>query len=702
MIAPHRRFRLRYLMTAPIVAAVAMFGVASPSRAAPQPESLVATVWALDSESLELTGTSESARLDFTVPRGWIPAGPAQLVLPYTMGPMAFGTVSVAVNDDYVGGAVVDSAGSALTFDIDESFIEPGNNTLRIVSDIDLTIDRDCKDPNHPARRIKFSKFASITVPLDDTGNLTLGDVPAALLPLGNVEPRLEVHLVGDDVGPLASAAAVVVSALEDDAPIEVDVTVSRHRADAFNISVLDPAYPAIIVGMSADVDVDPSDDGSPIASIRRSPTGLAVLTVGGETPNNVISNAVALVSSDVSSTETSEDDPEERSLSFEELGYGDRTLSGPGRDSTVYGFDVPISAVPNGATIFVDARGSSSVELGGVGVVVNGERIGVAPFDEFGRSGESGLRIPREVLRPGRNLVRIDADFDERSPSCSAPPPMQSIEISATTQVDLEAGLEVVDLDLDDLPYVFRDRLDSGSLTIVLPSDPTTEELAIALQLADLLGADDRPARIAEAEELDDAGLAESHLVVMGAPERQPLIRVFAAEPESDLDPFAITTVAMDGSVVDTPVADADPAPAVVRFATRTQATGRVVLVLSGLDDDGAALAYRSLIDVELRPLLDGGAASIDENNDGVFVTPLVGGIPLVLDSTVDEPASQQTVLVDEPIDITLSDSFPAEGLGPEGTTLPDGPPLTLTLGALGLSTLAGAGYVRYRRREN
>jgi Bacterial cellulose synthase subunit len=631
---------VKHVPTTALVAVALMICGSVPATAAPSGPVGVppSPLWLFGTEPTEMAGRRPTASIDFTVPPGWAAPDGAALVVDYQINTTATATMTVEVNETQIDDLVLDAPGGTATIQVPANLILPGENSVRLAANIDLTISETCVDPTHPSRKFTLGASSHLSIPMAPVGVLALTDVPAALEPLGGVDRVVNVHLVGPFTGELASAAALVVSAVREAATPQVAISVASHSAVEFDETDLNPDRPSIVIGRLESlgssptylglhpVDLDTQEPG--LIAVTRGIAGGAVLTVSGSTDLAVEAAAQAFADParrtgfvGTQDTVAIENIPvagrpvERQTLA--DLDYPDRTLDGPGRASTTYGFDIPIDRISPGALVAVNAqRSSGSDQLEGVGVSVNGKRVGVVSFGADGRTTDEPIQVPSELLRPGRNVLKLDADFVGEPTDCAGSPPPQSVEVSAATTIDLDGVINVVDMDLDDLPYTFRSPSDSERLSIVLPKAPSDAEISAAIELADLLGADDHPARVTASGELDETDTATNHLVVLGTPTRQPLIARLAAIPGSGIAPDDITSLvavdAPDGSSAAARPAGTSPADGVIRFVPSSTPSSRLVLVVSGLDDGGTNRAIATLLDIDRRDELVGYAATL------------------------------------------------------------------------------------------
>lgn len=676
----------------------------APEPPAPEAPSEAGETWRLSDEPTELTGTQRSTTLDVSIPAGWTPTGPARLTLAYSVGALTSGTISVAVDGDAVGVVEVNAPGESVVVDIPADEFGVGRNSIRLTSDLVLTVDDDCRDPLHPERRVTFGPESRLNLPLAPAGELDIADFPAALEPLGGDDRSIDVHLVGPLTTGLTAAATDVIGAMRSEID-DVAIRVATTSAGTFDLDALSPDRPAVVIGTTGDLgDAAPEGD----AMLTRTPGGHGVLTVTGGSAPTLERHARELADAVIDRTPLTDLD---EVFSLADLGYDDRTLDGPGTDSTLYGFDLPINEIPERLTFNLDARRSSSAAtLDGVGVIVNGQRIGVAPFDDAGRTVDIELDADRSTLRPGRNLVRVEADFAEQTSGCAGAPEPQSVDVIASSTV-FEQGepTDDIDLDLEDLPFVFRTPGDSDDLNIVLPERPTDTEVGRALELALLLGADGRAATVVRAADLDERSLASEHLVIIGELSRQPTFERLASTRNGgvmsgDLTGLPISSNGSEATGTATEIPDA-----IIRFVPTSVASERLIMVVTGSNPTGVATALGAILDIEQRADFEGASVELVTTGEGeeaeltvstqtaAFVqtlrdTPATDTFEAATSTAASPSSSSSSIAPDTAVLVAGEQSG---GLSTPGTR-------TWMFGGLALALAAGIAAVRYRQMRS
>ncbi len=222
--------------------------------------------------------------------------------------------------------------------------------------------------------------------------------------------------------------------------------------------------------------------------------------------------------------------------LTFTDLGYTERVVTGIGRKDIYYNFDLPLDwNLTSDAGLRLKFSHSPLLDgaLSSITVFLNDVPIGSARLDGSNAvDGELIAPLPPESSQPGLSntlLVQIEADLPDPCilPETSTAWVTLSAESSlylAHTGQDLSAFFN-----LDFWPRPFNQDPQMKDVLISLPSDPTNEEYTVAFQIAAFLGSASQGRAFEPALLLGDPGqtdLASYHLVLIGRPSRSPLLQ--------------------------------------------------------------------------------------------------------------------------------------------------------------------------------
>ncbi len=705
-----RRPSIRRFAAAVGVCFVALAATAGPGAAAPPPVG-GDQEWPLAEEPgpVELSGTAPRTEIVVDIPPGWAPVGDGELLLDYsTPSLVESAAIGVSLNDVLVDAIALDVGTSTASLALPADRFRSGRNTLGIEASIAVVDDPACPDQRHPARVVTFAETSRVTLRLAPTDTL-LDALPAALEPVGLDDRTVTLRLAPSPSDEELTAAAAIVAALRSessfDIPIEVDSLSSAARANG----------PDVLIGLADDLEEAGIDvPATPGGYLRmdRTRSSHTRLVVSGAAPDEVLDAVRAIdrapaarVAAGIEPTPAVEPAATPSRFALAALGYPDRDLVGPGVVSTVYGFDVPLSAAPTSMAVTVDAvRSASGDELSGLSVFVNGTRVRTVHFDvDTGATSGIQLNVSGDVVRPGRNFLRVEAEFQGPSNDCGQRPPDESVEVSATTAIELVSNDSAVSVDLEDLPYLLRSPEDSVDLVVALPVDPTREDLRDAIDIAAVFGDADHPARVVQAGTLDADRLVGLHVIALGEPEVQPL---------HELLPGSIVATQFDP--VDSPLATGDVSTrlnGVIEVLPNPADVTRVIMLATGFDAVGADLAQHVLLDPASRGELYGRATFVGGSPDEPVLAPVLEPVRIErgdVDSALeDDSLDDSTAAVgDDPVspgppadEAVVFEVDPVDEGGVLGT-IPFGLP-GLVLGGIALAAGAAYALTRWRKEQ-
>ena len=283
----------------------------------------------------------------------------------------------------------------------------------------------------------------------------------------------------------------------------------------------------------------------------------------------------------------------------FAQLGATDRTVRGVGDQVTTFYFKRPAGWDLTFDKIFLDLHLTYSPLLlshqSGVRVRINGYDVGAISFDQDRPdSGFYRIPLPADLLNVTPDarhsddlIVEIIAQQHVHQIECE---PAHPENAWTTVHADSYFYLPHSNLPLPDVstfPYPFVQPSCDGpqKVTIGLPLPPTPGELAAALTLAQTIGGRTfgplpAIAVVAADSTMDPSG----HLILVGAPERNPLIADVEAKRPSDERGLVQTLVTADA------IANLKEFPSLWE-------SGKSVLILSS-QEEGLPLAAQSLED--------------------------------------------------------------------------------------------------------
>ena len=633
---------MRKWILIPITAVTLLLVLQRPGQLSAQEPPAAASVvtWTLPtlagSDILRLEGYTPSTTLTLTLPPGWQPSAfshSGQLTLDYRISALARpgATLTVRFNDQDLYSATFQSRAGSLTFDLPASLFLSGRNTVELLAFLPLEEDRDCIVPNHPARWLEFGPTSKISLTVEPLETpLSLADFPVSFEVMGDAGSGQVTFVVPDapDNQELSALAAVAFVLARE--------SIGRPGWSVVPAGRFDPgalAGPAVLVGVAGRnsyVDqLAPANGGQAgWLSLARPDwsRGRPVLSVGGPDGQAVLQAANALADplarlqmqgDTVVVEKLPRDEPPvlPEQFTFADLGYSERVARGAGEHSLIYTFDIPFNWSPEDGRLALHFAHSALVDprVASLTVRLNGFTVADIRLDApESPSDRVEFSVPKRLLRPGRNFLRLTFDFGAPVQLCeagSAEGPWAAVRPDTT--LTLPHGDKGGRISLDDFPYLFASQVDLADLTVVLPAQSTNTDLADALNLVRVLSPESSPSvfgpRLAVADSLDEE-TKRSHLIVLGTPSRQPLLTEL--NPRLHL-PFDLET----GSLLPTygiRVPTAAPDLGVVQVLHSPWAENHVILLASGTSATGYRRALHLLTDPLLQPELAGQLALI------------------------------------------------------------------------------------------
>jgi len=218
--------------------------------------------------------------------------------------------------------------------------------------------------------------------------------------------------------------------------------------------------------------------------------------------------------------------------LTFADLGYGDRILSGSSEEADYY-FDIPLGwRLTEAAYLDLRFRHSQLLDYGSsfLNVLFNNKPVAtVALNDETSLNGRLKVELLPSQARPEQgNRISIQAELHPFDRCAQVD---MWLLLSSESLLHLpHKEQEVRSLALDFYPYPFDRRSDLADVLFVLPPEPGAEEWEQALRLAATLGGaaggpDFAPA-VAVGDTWLETVLDDYHLIAIGRPSRNPALR--------------------------------------------------------------------------------------------------------------------------------------------------------------------------------
>jgi uncharacterized repeat protein (TIGR01451 family) len=222
---------------------------------------------------------------------------------------------------------------------------------------------------------------------------------------------------------------------------------------------------------------------------------------------------------------------PQATDRTFADLGYDDRALEGRSLAIDYY-FHVPLSwRMTEDAFLKLHFSHSQLInyERSSLSVLFNRHPIAtVALNDETSLDGQLQVGLPPSQVDPGRNRISIRA---EMQPIDECAPLDAWLFIDSASLIHLDHSEQAsASFDLDLYPHPFDQRPDLADVLFALPPEPRLDEWRAALKLAAALGSASGGSNLvpmlAYGATWSEAELAEYHIIALGSPLRNPMLR--------------------------------------------------------------------------------------------------------------------------------------------------------------------------------
>ena len=570
------------------------------------------------------TATSMFGSLEyyFPVPQNWLLQDGTALDLVISHSPLLKpnrSTLTVIVNDVSILSTRLDESNVARgrlhiplpTDGFGDSPDRADGYAVRLQFHMRLT-DLECEESTNPALWTTVHSDSSLTLvatPRSPADDLALLPYPFIVRNARDPEAPLTFALAPAPSADELAAALTMAAYLGQQSPTQPLTLTARLDGQ------LGLLGHNIAIGFSPEPEIP---TGPAVISLASDPSGRSTLTLAGQSPllaaqaiaqpvlRSQLSGRTAIVRGLAEPSLQPATWPWHRdAATFAQLGATDRTVRGIGDQVTTFYFKRPAGWALTFDKIFLDLHLTPSPLLlphqSGVRVRINGYDVGAISFDtnDQARPADGFYRIPLpadllNVTPDARHaddlIVEIIAQQHVYQVECE---PTHPENAWTTVHADSYFYLPHSDLPLPDVstfPYPFVQPSSGGpqTVTIGLPLPPTQSELSAALTLAQSIGRGAfGPLPAITVVPADSAAEPAGHLILIGTPERNPLIAAVEERRPSDERGLVQTLVTSDA------IAN------LKEFPSPWQ-SGKFVLILSGTEE-GLPLAAQALEDTLL-----------------------------------------------------------------------------------------------------
>jgi hypothetical protein len=610
----------------------------------------------------------------------WVFEAPAEVTVRYTASPLLNddrSTLTVFANDLQVASVrpIPDASSQTFSFEVPVDRLQGSGLTLRFQGYLRLT-DDPCEETNNPGQWLTIERESSVfLLPQTSTVAPTLAALPEALIVqnASDEPPPVTVVLPDNATSTDMTVAARVLARLGADSGSFPEINVSYGEPDEVTRRSSHLLYTGLVDDLPLDGIDDmpaPRTDGSfQTADGDVMPPEHAALQIFNS-PYNAGRNLLLVTSPTIEGLELggeafqhrptyltlnesyefvrglSEDTPDfagpawtSRRTTFRQLGDRTRRIQGTGIFSELYTFMLPPGrSVQGGATLQIDYSFSPVLRPNEsyIAAFINDVYVGTI------RTGtgieDNTARITLPVDRLNQNSVgerfqvwnlRLEVANFLREQNCEQTHPNAAwTEIYPSSEFEMTFSILPLP-DLQAYPYPFVASVDDSPTAIVIPDNPTPDELKQALRIATALGQRSTGAfnlEIATFSDVTEASHANYHLMVLGTPDRQLLITTLQEEMQAI--PQQQVYQALN-----------NPENGILRQAQSPWNSERVVLLAYGQNADTAERAISKLYQEVPLVTQPGSVAIVNEAGQVRVIYRTVSALPQSDASVAGEP---------------------------------------------------------------
>jgi hypothetical protein len=324
---------------------------------------------------------------------------------------------------------------------------------------------------------------------------------------------------------------------------------------------------------------------------------------------------------------------PRTPSMTLSSLGYEDEIVYGAQPQDYRFYFELPfgwhLEEPPFFVLKFTHAEILDPYESA-IDIELNNVPIGSALLDgSNAKEGELTVSLPRRWLRTGSNRLEVGVEMNfpdsDNIYKCRVLDDQRAwTVISSDSEIFLPYNVLDLRPDLSLFPYPFSQSSGFDQTLFVLPDQLSPSILNDLIQLAVGLGSatntEDISAHVAYASEIDEEVRKGHHLILLGRPTENALLREVNAylpqpfAPDSDLlEPLVVDSVAFS--------LNPDRDAGLLEIANSPWDGNYSLLAVSGTTDEGVRLAVQTLLEQDNR--LKGNLAVIERTFTPVFDEP-------------------------------------------------------------------------------
>jgi Bacterial cellulose synthase subunit len=309
---------------------------------------------------------------------------------------------------------------------------------------------------------------------------------------------------------------------------------------------------------------------------------------------------------------------PFRNNVSFEDLGYLDRTVRGIGQQNLIYSLYIPYDIEPVLVKLNLGLVHSPDLDIlnSSFTVYLNGFSIaGILPNSRSSTAEPVTIGLPAKRFRRGINFIRVA--FDLHVPHSSCERALESVWATILNSSALEINYRnhTPIPSLKDFPLPFSDY---PGFVYVIPDQFDQKDLGYISRLSFMLGTSsrqsNRPPEVLTASNFAQKSIKYPNVVLVGLPSANSVTR-----NANDFlpQPFAkVGNSLEEGYGVYLPTSNTDASLGLLQMIPSPWIKGGTVLVLTGNDQQGLEWTWDALLNPALRSNFTGNVMVVGSAN--------------------------------------------------------------------------------------
>src|SRR5215208_1182968 len=599
-----------------------------------------------DEKPLELQGLVSSQTINIPIPESWLISDGNWLEIKVRASPLldtARSSMTISLNGLQISSTTLISIPRAKRkIRIPASMFVPGNNILTFTGTLYLPEDpqTNCQNWDDPSRWMAIDPGGLLHI------SLAKKDVQTdlAYFPQGLVEPLekylpdqekkqtlivLPEHSTDDDLTSLSTISYELGSHTGTYSDWHPEIVSERQ----LTTDIISNRNIIFIGTLPHEFQNQVSNDKDYVA-LFPSPWGVGnrVMIIGdknrqdGYTPASVCSNRAKsiLLQGNVAyidQTPLPGPQPFQNHVSFEELGYLDRTVKGIGQQNLIYSLYIPYDVEPASVRLSLALVHSPDLDVlnSSFTVYLNGFSVaGILPTTQASTGEPLSVGLPAKRFRRGINFIRVAFDLHVPLSSCERALDTVWATVLNSSALEITYRNQTPIPSLKNLPLPFSDY---PGFTYVIPDHYDQKDLDHISQLSFLLGAASfqptRPPGVVTATDFSQKKTAFPNVILIGLPLDNPV-----TQSANNLlpQPFMKDKNSLqDGYGVYLPTSDTDASLGLMQIMPSPWVKGGTVLVLTGNNPQGLEWTWDAILNPTLQGNFSGNVMVVGSANRNV-----------------------------------------------------------------------------------